>query len=159
MDHYAKLLKSSNHIISTLQNSGLPWNYDTVLLLLETMAVESDFGKYTTQTNGGPAVGIFQMESATAADILDNYVFYRPELKRLLNSHIKPAGKCNWKMLLVNDQTLATIMARIHYMRVPAPIPNNRIGRAAYWKTYYNTRLGKGTVAKYMDKAVRYIGV
>ena len=53
-------------------------NFQEVQLLLGTAAVESYF-IYRRQLGGGPAVGLWQMESRTARDIFDNYLRYRPE--------------------------------------------------------------------------------
>ena len=143
----------STLIYLTLLSSGLPSNQNIVDLLLETCAVESDFGKYDRQIGGGPARGIFQMEPSTAVDIVNNYVSYRRKL-------IDVVGGCNYEGDVINllDDRTAIIMACIHYLRVKAPVPSTRLGRARYWKKYYNTDLGKGTVEKYMEKASLYIG-
>ena len=41
-------------------------------------------------------------------------------------------------------------MCRVHYYRKPAALPHYGDAEAmtAYWKRYYNTRLGKGTATK-----------
>ena len=46
---------------------------------------------------------------------------------------------------------MACLFARLHYLRVPAPIPDTIQAQADYWKRYYNTRLGKGTAKQYLD--------
>lgn len=131
-------------IWSVCSENGLPVNQNVVDLLLETCAVESDFSKYDKQI-GGPAMGWWQMEPDTLNDIRINYIKYRPELHRFLEGNLL-------------DAEFAVIMARIHYMRVKAPVPDTRLERAKYWKKYYNTVQGKGTIAKYMEKANRYLG-
>lgn len=45
---------------------------------------------------------------------------------------------------------LSCILARIHYLRVPAPIPDNVVDQARYWKTHYNTSAGKGKPSQYL---------
>lgn len=54
--------------------------------------------------------------------------------------------------LIHDDDRFACLMARIHYLRVSESIPEDLRGQAGYWKSYYNTRLGKGTVDGYMSK-------
>jgi hypothetical protein len=52
---------------------------------------------------------------------------------------------------------LAVLFARLHYFRVAAPVPHTLMEQAAYWKEYYNTRLGKGTPMKYLNDWNQYI--
>ncbi len=135
-------------------NNNLPVNSDVVDLLLETCAVESDFGASNKQIGGGPARGLFQMEPATGQDIINNYVNYRPSLYKITDTWL---DKGLMKDLLL-DPKFAIIMVRIHYLRVKEPVPSTRLGRAQYWKQHYNTKLGKGTIAKYMTKSNLYLG-
>ena len=44
----------------------------------------------------------------------------------------------------------AVAMCRIHYYRVSEALPNDLEGMARYWKKYYNTELGKGTVEEFI---------
>jgi len=53
---------------------------------------------------------------------------------------------------------LACLMARVHYLRRPEPIPASVDAQARYWKKWYNTAKGKGTPEKYMrdfDRLIR----
>ena len=43
------------------------------------------------------------------------------------------------------------LAARLFLVRIPAPIPSDLPSQAQYWKTYYNTAAGKGTVQKFID--------
>ena len=45
---------------------------------------------------------------------------------------------------------LAVMFCRLHYLRVNQPIPETICEQAAYWKQYYNTKYGAGTVDKYL---------
>lgn len=45
---------------------------------------------------------------------------------------------------------LSVILARLHYLRIPAPIPEEDKAIAEYAKKYYNTRLGTATVENYL---------
>lgn len=54
--------------------------------------------------------------------------------------------------LIKADDRVACLFARLHYLRVAESVPDDLRGQAGYWKRYYNTRLGKGTIEGYMDK-------
>ena len=118
-------------------------------LLLGTAAMESLMGRYLRQVQG-PALGIFQMEPATHADIWDNFLIYRGDLSgsviKLTVLHRPRTEQLVWNL------QYATAMCRIHYLRVPEglPDPDDVEGLAVYWKQYYNTHLGKGTVEQFM---------
>ena len=42
------------------------------------------------------------------------------------------------------------LAARLFLLNIPAPIPRDVSGQAAYWKRYYNSRSGKGTEQKFI---------
>lgn len=124
-----------------------------VELLIGTALKESGGLRWRTQLNGGPARGLFQMERATYDDIWRNYLAHRPRLGDAIASAFTPAGGALTFDQITDDDGFAAIMARLKYYRVPAPLPaaGNREAQAQYWKKYYNTRLGKGTVAGYLE--------
>ena len=43
------------------------------------------------------------------------------------------------------------LAARLFLARISEPIPSDLPSQAQYWKTYYNTEAGKGTVQKFID--------
>lgn len=137
----------------TLKDFGL-YSTDAVALLLGTAAQESALGTYVKQING-PAEGIFQMEPNTELDIWDNYLNYRPELAQQILSIM--GGDTESLVLNLGYQT---IMARIHYLRVPEALPDSKdvAAMAQYWKRYYNTPKGKGTEAEFIENYYRYVG-
>ncbi len=51
-----------------------------------------------------------------------------------------------------DDDRVACLFARLHYLRVAESVPDDLRGQAWYWKRYYNTRLGKGTIEGYINK-------
>jgi hypothetical protein len=115
-------------------------------LVLGTAMHESHL-KYTRQI-GGPALGYFQMEPATHLDIHKNFLAYNKPLKeqimlflRYSYKDVPPAEE------LVVSHKYAAAMCRAHYLRVKAPLPAfDPLALAQYWKKYYNTALGKGTI-------------
>jgi len=119
-------------------------------LLLATAIQESRL-VYRKQI-GGPALSYFQIEPDTHFDIWENFLKYRNRLSdRVIGLMSKPsADKLNE---LENNDKYAAAIARIHYLRVPAPLPdlNNIPDMAAYWKRYYNTELGRGTEDEFIE--------
>ena len=126
-------------------------------LLILTVAQESQGGTYLRQLGNGPALGIFQMEPATHDDIWENFLGYHESLgERILDV----AGMFNGpdsKELEYNFR-YAILMARMQYYRHREALPavNDVKGCAEYWKKYYNTPLGAGTVAEAISNYERY---
>ena len=123
--------------------------------ILGTSATESDLGKFRKQIGGGPALGIFQMEPLTHDDIWDNYLRYRTDIVdkiKVINDN--PI----YEDLEYND-AYATAMCRIHYYRSSMLMPNadDIEAMAHMWKVVYNTKLGKGTEEKFIEKYNKYV--
>ena len=124
-------------------------------LLMGTAAQESGFGEYIRQIGGGPALGIFQMDPETFKDIVKNYLKYKPELAKLVMS-VSGVNALRYEYLEYN-LALSIAMCRVHYLRVPEPMPGNLTGWAKYWKEYYNTRLGKGTEEEFIRNFKQHV--
>ena len=137
-------------ILDTLEFCGMTCSSNVVNMILETACVESNCGEYIKQLKG-PACGIFQIEPRTAKDIIDHFIYYRPKLRenyaKLMN------GFLSLEQNLCTNLMFQIFMCRIFYLRFSEVIPDTVESRAKYWKKYYNTNLGKGTVEKYI-KAV-----
>lgn len=129
-----------------------------VELLVGTALKESGGLRWRRQLNNGPARGLFQMEGATYEDIWRNYLAFRPVLAGAIRSAFTPAGGELSFEQIVDDDAYAAVMARLHYLRVPAPLPpaGDVQAQAQYWKDHYNTKLGKGTVAGYVETWATY---
>jgi hypothetical protein len=136
----------SDSIVKHALEDLLLFSNDALELMLFTCANESLGGYYLTQVKG-KALGIFQMEPATYNDIWINFIFNRNDLRlRLIHgfgiSSIPPEDR------LVYDLRFATAMTRIFYERIAQPIPDSTdiLAIANYYKTNYNTSLGKADV-------------
>ncbi len=101
---------------------------------------------------GGPALSYFQIEPKTHGDIWDNFLKDRPQLYRKITQLMSQPTANKIKELENNDK-YATAIARIHYLRIPAPLPqfNDIPKMAAYWKKYYNTAIGKGREVDFIN--------
>lgn len=121
-----------------------------VRLLLGTAAAESDCG-YRLVQEKGPALGIYQVEPATHTDVLrwagatgkSTAVSLFRSLGVTAQSHDE----------LVTNLAYATCIARLIYWRRPEPLPDKGDfeGLARYWKRFFNTEQGKGTVRHFMN--------
>ena len=133
-------------VIPTLKELDM-YSEEACLLVVGTAIQESRL-HYLKQIPSGIAKGICQMEEATHDDIWDNFLKYKPEIKERL------LGLTNQSMDLVDQLKgnlyYAVAMCRIHYYRVSEALPNDLEGMARYWKKYYNTELGKGTVEEFI---------
>jgi len=111
-------------------------------LLLGTAMVESNL-MYIRQLPRGPALGLYQCEPATHDDI---WTWLDPQAE--LRSKVSGFVIRRWPLpppadLLV-DALYATVICRMHYWRVPEPLPpsENAAALSSYHKRYYNTYLG-----------------
>jgi len=138
------------HVIAPVLNSLGLYSDSAVNLLLLTAAVESDTGRYLRQVGSGPALGIYQMEPQTYQDIWNNYLRYRPGIEKKVSWYLADYFPHKEEQQLPGNLYLATAMCRVHYWRVEEPLPDadNALALATYWKKYYNTPAGKGTVGK-----------
>jgi hypothetical protein len=127
-------------------------------LLLGTALAESRL-VHRKQMGGGPARGLFQMEPATHDDIWSNFLEYRPTLAQKIRSLLS-SPKANAHLELEKNDKYACAMARAHYMRAPNPLPKcgDTKAMATYWRQYYNTPLGAGTVSKYVATWQKVMG-
>ena len=107
-------------------------------LLLGTALVESELA-HVRQVGGGPALGVYQMEPATHADIWANWFPRHKDLARAVLALVAdwPPGATQ----LVPNLQYATAMARCLYRRRPEPLPApfDIPAMALYWKRYWNT--------------------
>ena len=140
-------------IEDTLSKCNFIYNDDIVNLLLGTACVETNCGEYLYQLKG-PACGIFQIEPNTAKDIINNYIVRRP--------HLKYCHDMLYLKGLTLDENLCynlmyqIFMCRVFYLRFSEKIPSTLDGQAKYWKKYYNTYKGKGTIEQYKLKWSKY---
>lgn len=133
------------------------WSKNAENLIFGTACQESHCGKYVRQIgckgNAG-AFGIYQMELTTHDDIWNNYLAYNPDLADRI-AKLKCSGMPNAYNLEYN-LAYSTAMCRVHYYRVPKAIPDSIYGQAQYWKQYYNTIYGKGTIEEYQQNYERF---
>lgn len=131
-------------------------------LLMLTSATESGLGHWIKQTKG-PARGIFQIEPHTE---------YLTWLWTIKNNHkLFNALKCYSSCELFGGYDLEAnipyqiVLARANYYSWPESLPeinnpingNDIIKLAMYWKKYWNTDKGKGTIEKAVADYKKYV--
>ena len=140
-----------NTIIEPALQAIQLWSPGAAQLLLGTAIQESRLSQ-RHQLGGGPALGLWQMEPFTYADIHDNYLKYRPDLMarvlKLGEAEVWPDAE--W---LVAHDKFACGLARVKYLRAPTQLPSfgDIAGQARYWKVNYNSLLGAGSEQEYIS--------
>ena len=141
------------------------WSSSAEELLIATAMHESAGLTYIRQLpradgRQGPALGFFQIEPATAEDLVKRYIFQdKTELgKRLrIASQFEPWGNINERLL--GDMRFGCIIARLKYWSAPPPLP--RAGdvpaMAAYWARWYNTRNDPETIQQFIANHERWL--
>lgn len=132
----------------------IPYSSAAEQLLVATACIESACGHYLRQV-GGPALGIFQMEPATHDSLVAHYLAYNKDMA----TRVKRAGgvrNLHYKHLTTH-LGYAVAMARVFYYNKREALPafDNQRAQVRYWKTHYNTPLGKGTPEGGMIKSAQ----
>lgn len=156
-----------DHIIKpTLEYMG--GNYNTPearLLLLATAAIESDCGYYIKQNDGGPALGIWQMEPVTHEDIWSNCDALFSDFGEVL-ANLAPTHSNLADLDLIDSPKYACAMARLKYSMEDSPLPkitgnrkHDEVEFYNYYVNYYHgdsipgdevgEELGKSTFSKW----------
>lgn len=112
-------------------------------LITETLATETGLGRIKP-TAKSPK-NIAQIEEATFDDIKKRAMKYREQIEIGLGIDISAVAYED-----LQDELIAILFCRLYYKLSPYPIPETRWLRGVYWKSYYNTAEGAGTVKHYM---------
>lgn len=136
-----------------LQDIGL-WSPASENLVLGTAMKETHL-RYLQQIRG-PAVSLYQFEQYPY-ELHRRWLDQHPELKARVDAFA--IGPPDYEELHGNLY-YATAMCRIWYRAVPEALPpsDNALAMTQYWKRYYNTAKGKGTVEealKHFQRAVQ----
>lgn len=124
-----------------------------VNMLLETTAAETQFGTYpdTTQYSGH---GIAQFDAIGFDDTRRRT--RRGDKQKVLTEFCYDIDGAIVTDL-DSDPMLSLIFCRLKYKLRPEDIPDDFVSRAAYWKRFYNTAQGKGTVEHYLHSAETHL--
>jgi hypothetical protein len=128
------------------------------VLMIGTALAESDL-RYIKQVGGGPALGVFQVELATALDVR-RYLARKDSLAGKLRTHvlydIHSLTELQFGRKMMVDLDLGCAIARIKYWMDPNPLPaaTDLEGLARCHKRIYNGP-GKATPEKFVSAYMR----
>ena len=128
-----------------------PANGNAKKLVIETAVAETGLGAISDKTIGA-GIGLTQFDKLPFKDTKNRGMRFRTKIKAELGVDIQLV---NWDDLRYNP-FLCLLFTRIFYLLRKPKIPATIEGRAAYWKKWYNTRLGKGTVEHYLNMNKKY---
>lgn len=156
MSFNAKQFREKIKAVLTYLDPAIPYSDEAVELLMLTAAQESQLGTYLKQVKG-PARGVFQIEPTTEIDMwrtlaTDHFKLLRKKISEL-RSPMELKDATNMELNLGYQ----IAMARFYYFRIPASLPSPEPEELAkYWKRFYNTYLGKGTVEEAVKNYDRF---
>ena len=133
----------------TLKHLGM-WSEAAEELMMGTLAQESAMGKFYKQIGGGPAVGFFQVEPNTEEDVWETFLQYQSDTRTKITELVNLCPGTD-DPLMSNPAYTCAIARCVYYRQAEAlPAADDTAGLAAYWKKYYNTVHGKGTVTEFI---------
>lgn len=147
------------------------YSFSAENLLIGIAAIETLGGYWLKQNLGakndanGVALGIWQMEEKTYIDCWKNFILKRPELHKEIKKYFDfKTDKIPDADNLIYNLRYACFMSRLYLWRMPPftnelnlPQANDLTNLAIYYKKYYNTAEGKGSVSKFIADYERYI--
>ncbi len=122
-------------------------NHTAIPLIIGTMCAETQLGTLKDPTEFSVGSGIAQFDKIGYVDVLKRTSKTNKEIIR--EEFAIDIDKVTYSMLEYNP-LLSIIFCRLKYRLIPEPIPKTLEAQAQYWKTYYNTSAGKGTVDHYI---------
>ena len=132
-------------------------------LVFNTGLVESKYVYLMQKGGSNIARGLFQCEPHSAVDTCKNYLKYRKTLMKSVAEvsyldwkYFTDPNEQSWRDILTYNIAAQIIMCRLHYRRVPKALPQTIPEQATYWKKYYNTAKGRGTVAHFINIVEKY---
>lgn len=114
-------------------------------MLIETATAETLLGKLKDKSLKA-GMGLCQFDKLPFEDIKKRNLKRRDLIKKKLGIDIELV---EWEHLRYNP-FLSLLFCRLFYKLIPKEIPKTVEARASYWKKYYNTYKGKGTVEHYL---------
>ena len=148
----------------TLKRMGRNYNSKNArMLLLATAAIESKCGCFIKQV-GGIALGVWQMEPDTHADIWMNCdalnVNSLYEINECIGEFQLLGGNAGGFTNMLDSPKYSCAMARLKYSMDIEPLPdyNDISAIYKYYKRIYNTEAGASTFQKFFE-AWNYCGL
>ena len=123
--------------------------------VLEIACAETHCGTYPDKHPKKWGVGLCQFDKIALQDIqLEGEQRHFELVKKLWGYDIQKVELED----LADDARLSLICCRLKLKRIAEAIPDNLLDRAHYWKKYYNTEAGAGTVEHYLGSVKTCLG-
>ncbi len=127
-------------------------NNTGIHMLTETAAQETHGGRYRDPT-AGAGRGLCQIDPIAFEDVQARtreenvgkvFEAFNVDITTITHEQLD------------HSPMLSMIFCRLFYILIPDPFPRDLVGRAHYWKRWYNTKAGHGTPQQYIENARRY---
>ena len=141
-------------VLMTLIHESMDFKYRRQLkTATKVYSDESDFGGF----------GFGQIELNTHSSLYEHQLRYKESrLIEIINyfnlssdkvsiDYIDDKEYLNNKTLLQYNDEYNILFVRLRYLPFAEKIPSDLIGKAKYWKKYYNTLLGKGEINDFVN--------
>ena len=115
------------------------------LMVLETACAETQLGTFPDLTNKS-GFGICQFDEIGFKHVKERSMKYQDEIYNKWGINIDLITLIELRY----NPFISVLFCRLFYKSIPDPIPSDRKGRAHYWKKWYNTFKGKGTIKHYL---------
>ena len=145
-----------NHLKDIARETAQKYRYganedNLYKMLLETAVVETDAGQAIDNTHYSGR-SIMQLDKIGYDEAL------RIRQKKGNKDFQYEVNKGYLSDELQKNPRFAMYLARMFYLGKREPIPSTLENRALYWKRYYNTLLGAGSIEKYLDLVYNNLG-
>lgn len=155
-----QLRQTLRRVTETLMPDGR-WSTTKVHdLLMETAAVETALGEIVRQKNG-PALSVWQILGFNFVEIQEYFSKKDPQLLARAMLFYNAGQPESWNR--VHNVPWTAAMSLLFYEKATQGAFLTRLdtleSRGRLWKQIYNTRLGKGTVEAYVQRALEYVHV
>ena len=134
------------------------WSVWAENLVVGTAVQESRL-TYLRQRGRGPALGIYQVEPLTHADLWINWLDHRPGFAAKARHFAVHGSGVHPKVdQVVWNLAYATVICRLHYYRARFDVPaaDDVETLARIWKQHYNTPAGRGTADDFVENYGRH---
>ena len=152
------LRRTIAYVTVNLKPDGSWSTQDVHNLLMETAAVETELGTIVRQQSG-PALSVWQILGFNFVEIREYFAKYDPELLERAMAFYNEDCSEEWNRIHNIPWTAAITL--LFYEKASRGTFAGRLGslesRGQLWKKLYNTRLGKGTVQGYINRARQYV--
>lgn len=134
------------------------YSLDAMYLMACTVLVESKL-THLRQLPNGIALSLWQIEPTTYDDVL-RYLNRRSDIRSKVLNYCERTYMPFNPLNLVADLNLSTMVARVKYWMIPAPIPSYKDpqAQAEYYERYYNCNREVNKVAEFVQHSQNITG-